>query len=272
MNDVMTVRSVRSSGLNPRRITELPTTTDSLVYGPPKLGKTTFAASAQEVPEMGNYLHVAIERGEETLRDVYPDTDALFLDEDDNGHWLETAEQRWDRMNYIYSELKASGHGYGTVALDTLDELQSINLEFNRVDSPAVQAGNQDIEVASPREYGKSLIQMKRIIRQFQNLPMNVIWICHAKDDINERTKRREKKPMLVGQFQDLVGGMVNNLFYLTIEPATKTTEATRVLVTAADGEIQAGTRSRVLNDMGFIDDPTFSKVWYPLTGTQPSA
>jgi hypothetical protein len=245
---------------------------DMLVYGPTKLGKTTFSLTSQDVPEMGKYLHVAIERGEETIRDTYPDTDVVFTNEDDNGWTLETDEQKWDRFCQIYEELRRPGHGYGTVGLDTLDELQAINLGYNRETADAVLDKKQDPDIASPREYGKSLLQMKRVIRAYQDLPMNVIWICHSKDDINERTKRREKKPALVGQLQDSVGGMVNNLVYLTMTQATRTEPAQRILITAADGEISAGTRSRVLNDMGEISDPTMAKFWYPLMGTAPAS
>lgn len=265
-NDVMTVRSVRAGGLNPVRLSELPATTDMLVYGPPKLGKTTFALTAQDVPEMGNYLHVAIEKkGDETIRYTYPDTNVLYTSVDDNGRPLETDLAKWERFEYIYEELRAGGHGFDTVALDTLDELQAINISAIMEETPSVQEGKQDKDIPSKREYGKSRTQMKRVIRMFQDLPMNVIWIAHAKTDQDERTKRYSKKPALVGQFQDEVGGMVSNLLYFSMYGATKEAPATRVLITASDGEIQAGTRSRVLNDMGQIEDPTMAKFWYPL-------
>ncbi len=270
MTQVMTKRTVGKLGsLRPTRLGDRPATTDMLVYGFPKLGKTTFALSAQDVPEMGTYLHVAIEKkGDETIRDTYPDTDVIYTSVDDNGRPLETDTAKWDRFNAIYQELRTPGHGYQTVALDTLDELQAINFGFLSETSEAVAEGKQDKDVAAPRDYGKSLIQMKRVIRMFQDLPMNVIWVCHAKDDIDEKTKKRSKKPMLVGQFQDIVGGMVSNLLYFSMDTATRE----RVLITASDGAIQAGTRSRVLNDMGEIADPTMSKFWYPLMGTEPAA
>lgn len=264
----MTVKSVRAGGLNAQKVSEIPETADFMVYGPPKLGKTTFCLTSQDVPEMGKYLHVGVERGEETIRDTYPDTDAVFLD-NDGDHWLERPTDQWDRFDYIYQELRAGGHGYGTVCVDTMDALQTINMAAIMENTDSVIGGTQDPDIPSKREYGKSRTQMKRYIRMFQNLPMNVIWVCHSTVEQNERTKRYERKPMLVGKLQDEVGGMVNNLLYLTMAPATKTEPAQRILVTAADGEIQAGTRSRVLNDMGEIVDPTMSKVWYPLTGTK---
>lgn len=262
----MTVKSQRAGGLNPHKVTELPTTIDCLIYGPPKLGKTLLALTSQDVPEMGKYLHVAIEPGEETIRDTYPDTDVLRLDVDDDGRYMDGYVDQWNRFDYIYQELRAGGHGYGTVCLDTMDALQTINMGSIMATTDAVLAGNQDPDIPSKREYGKCRTEMKRYIRMFQNLPMNVLWICHSTTEQNERTKRWEKKPMLVGKLQDEVGGMVNNLMYFSMEPATKTDPAQRVLITGADGEIQAGTRSRVLNDMGEIIEPTMSKVWGPLT------
>lgn len=262
----MTVRSVRAGGLNPQKVSEIPATADFLVYGPPKLGKTTFALTAQDVPEMGKYLHIGVERGEETIRDTYPDTDAVFLDHDKETLFERPTEQ-WDRFEYFYDELRADGHGYGTVCIDTMDALQTINMAAIMENTDSVIGGTQDPDIPSKREYGKSRTQMKRYIRMFQNLPMNVIWVCHSTTEQNERTKRYEKKPMLVGKLQDEVGGMVNNLLYLSMIPATKDKDPQRILITSADGEIQAGTRSRVLNDLGEILDPTMSKVWYPLTG-----
>lgn len=268
MTEVLTVKSVRGlGGLRPTRVSDRVAKIDTLIYGPPKLGKTTLALTSQDVPDMMPYLHIAIERGEETIRDTYPDTPVLFLTEDDDGNILETAEQKWDRFCSIYEELRRPGHGYRTVCLDTLDELQTINIGFIMENAEAVLSGKQDADVPSMREYGKSRTQMKRMIRAFQDLDMNVIWLCHSKNDQDEKTKRWSKKPALVGQLQDEVGGMVNNLLYLTMYPATKTEPVERVLITASDGEIQAGTRSRVLNDIGEITDPTMSKVWYPLVG-----
>lgn len=271
--EILTVKSTRGlGGIRPTRVSARSAKTDSLVYGPPKLGKTTFALSSQDIPAMMPYLHVAIERGEETIRDTYPDTPVLFLGEDDDGNVLETAGQKWLRFNMIYEELRRPGHGYRTVCLDTMDELQTVNIGSIMENTPAVLEGKQDPDVPSLREYGKSRTQMKRVIRAFQDLDMNVIWICHSKNDQDEKTKRWSKKPALVGQLQDEVGGMVNNLLYLTMYPATKTEPAQRVLITASDGEIQAGTRSRVLNDMGEILDPTMSQVWYPLVGAEVPA
>jgi hypothetical protein len=268
----MTVRSVRSTGLHTKKISEIPAKIDCLVYGPPKLGKTTFALTAQDVPEMGKYLHIAAERGEETIRDTYPDTEVMFLDTDDDERWLERYVDQWDRFDYIYQELRAGGHGFGTVCIDTMDVLQTINIGAIMETADSVIAGTQDRDIPSKREYGKSRTEMKRYIRQFQNLPMNVIWVCHSTTEQNERTKRWERKPMLVGKLQDEVGGMVNNLLYFSMTPAIGDGVAQRVLVTAADGEIQAGTRSRVLNDMGEILDPVMSKVWYPLTAGPQAA
>lgn len=267
----MTVRSVRAGGLVTTRVSQQVPKMDMLVYGPPKLGKTTFALSSQDVPEMGRYLHVAIERGEETIRDTYPDTEVIYLDEDDNGRPLGSGVDQWNRFNYIYNELSVPGHGFQTICNDTLDQLQVVNLACIMEEADAVIEGKQHKDIPSKREYGVSRTQMKRVIRAYQQLPMNVIWVCHAKTDENERTKRWEKKPALVGQFQDEVGGMVNNLVYLTMYPATKNEPAQRTLITASDGEIQAGTRSRVLNDLREIPDPTMAKFWYPLTGTAPA-
>jgi hypothetical protein len=267
LTEVMTTRSL--GNLKIRRVSQDVTTVDMLVYGPPKLGKTTFALTAQDVPEMGPYVHIAVEKGEETIRDTYPDTAVLRVREDDNGNILHSATARWNRFQDFYDELARPGHGFGTVCIDTLDVLQEVNIGAIMEDTDAVKEGKQDPDVPSMREYGRSRTQMKRVIRMFQDLPMNVIWICHSKDDQNERTKKWSKKPALVGQLQDEVGGMVNNLLYLTIEPGPRRgDDPVRLLVTSADGEISAGTRSRVVNDMGEIIDPTMAKLWYPLTGT----
>lgn len=266
MTGVMTVKSVRSTGLVTTRVADKVATVDMMIYGPPKLGKTTLALTSQDVPEMGKLLLVAAERGEETIRDTYPETELMYLDTDDEARWLERYIDQWNRFDYIYQELRAGGHGFGTVCIDTMDVLQTINLGAIMEDTQAVIDGRQDRDIASEREYGKCRTQMKRYIRMFQNLPMNVIWICHSDTVVNKRTKLIEKKPMLVGKLQNEVGGMVNNLMYFSMLPPDGDQPAQRILITASDGEIQAGTRSRVLNDMGEIIEPTMSKVWTPLT------
>jgi hypothetical protein len=260
-----------AGAFRPVKVGARPTTIDVLIYGPPKLGKTTLALTSQDVPEMGRYLHIAVEPGAETIRDTYPDTDILYLAIDEDGHRV-PRDKQWERFQDIVLWLMVPGHGYGTVAIDTVDELQTLNITHILATSEAVLSGKQDPNVPSPRDYGVSLREMSTVIRLLQDLLMNTIFIAHSKSTQDERTKRWHKKPALVGQLQDAIGGMVNNLVYLTMYPATTNSPPQRVLITAADGEIQAGTRSRLVNGMAEILDPTMAKLWYPLTGVEPAA
>src|SRR5688500_18205870 len=83
-----------------------------LLYGEAGVGKTWLAGSASRVPSMRNVLYIDAEAGKATLRE-HPDVEIV-------------PAKTWQSYIDIYHALKAGGHSYRTVVLDSLTEILEI--------------------------------------------------------------------------------------------------------------------------------------------------
>lgn len=144
----------------------------ALIYGDAGTGKTTFAASAQDHPDMGDVLFINIEGG--------------LLSVASRGDLLAEDAITTQKVEEILYALKARAEGYEsvrTVVVDSATELQTINLEeVVRAEFERGKNKNRiNIDDIWQEDYGQSTTQLKRLFRGFKDLPINVIFTCLAK-------------------------------------------------------------------------------------------
>lgn len=257
--EVLTPRYL--GGLTVYKVKEAPVFTNMLIYGPWGAGKTLLAATAYDLPEMRNVLHVNVEGGKSTLLETYPDIDIVDVSE-------------WAQLSELYGALRTPGHGYQTCIIDTLDEVQKISMstvmrEMMRMETAKNPDTERTLDNPGLREFGRNLEQMRRFIRMFRDLPMNVIFTAHSFIDEDERTKKRERKPNFMGKMKDEAPSYVDAVFYLGVSPS-KDGVGERVLLTDSNGEILAKSRSRKLSDLKLVKNPTMADLYYELTNTVP--
>lgn len=178
-----------------------------LVYGRSSIGKTTLAGSADAVPEMRNVLFVDAEAGTLSLDKTGYGVDVVNI-----GHWNE--------LDDIYHALLAGSHNYQTVVLDSLTELQDLNMraimEAMKNDPDNYE---RDPDVPGMYEWNKSGKQIKKMIRLFRNLPMNVIFTALVKEDKDPKTGIVMKLPDLPGKLAMQVAALFDVVLYYTIIP-----------------------------------------------------
>jgi len=138
-----------------------------LVFGPAKSGKTTLAATAPKV------LFIDTEGGTMSIRGTGADV-------------LRVTD--WASMDTIVKELMLGGHGYESVALDSVTMLQELAGE---------KAGLLD-KILDPRgeprqAYGAIGAMIRHKILQLNMLPMNVIFTAQLRE--------REAVDMEAGQY-----------------------------------------------------------------------
>lgn len=159
-----------------------------LIYGEAGVGKTWLAGSASRVPSMRNVLYLDAEAGKATLRE-HPNVEIL------------PAKQWQDYIN-IYNSLKAGGHGYRTVVLDSLSEINEIAkdrvMQEMKLDP---ENESRDEDIPSIREWGKLQVRLTRLIRLYRDLPMHVIFIAHA-ERVQLKTGKHKWMPLLNGKLQ----------------------------------------------------------------------
>jgi phage nucleotide-binding protein len=172
-----------------------------LIYGEAGVGKTWLAGSASRVPEMRNVLYVDAEAGKTTLRE-HPDVEIA-------------PAKKWDDYVRIYQALKAGGHSYRTVVLDSLSEILEQCKDQVMVEMKLdPDNSDRDEDIPSIREWGKLQVRLLRLIRLYRDLPMNVIFIAHA-DRVQQKNGKYKWMPLLNGKLQLKVPQIPDIVFFM---------------------------------------------------------
>ncbi len=219
-------------GLQIHKVEDQSPNLNLLIYGAPGAGKTVLAGSAFEVPEMSPVLFLDMEGGTFSLRAKYSDIDVVRI---------ETIND----MNKLYAELKQMRHGYKTIVIDSLSELQKFALR-EIMKQVVKQDSDRDPDVPSIREWGKLLNQMRNIITFFRDLPVNTIFTCLGNSVKDEKTGVTSTKPSLSGQLGGEAPGFIDIVAYLYVKSMKVAGENVqqRLLLTGSTGNTVAKDRS----------------------------
>jgi len=177
-----------------RRASELPQNQNFLLYGDSGVGKTRLAASAPNVliADVNDKGHDSVRRDYDPM--FYPCT-----------HWSEIIDLYW--------YLQEGEHGFDSVAIDTVSNLQNICMDFVMGDEASRDA-SRDPDMPSRQAWGKVGKLMRTQIINFRNLPMNVIFVAQLRakavgddmDDEGEMLYGPEVSPSIEKTLKAAVG------------------------------------------------------------------
>jgi phage nucleotide-binding protein len=220
-----------------------------LIYGDPGVGKTVLAGSADEVPELRKVLLVDVEGGDMSLESRYPNVDLVRVTD-------------FAALQDIYNFLNLSrGHGYNTVVLDTLTEMQKLSMD--RIMS-RVKQEDPDIEMPRQRDWGINIDQIRTMVRAFRDLPIHTVFTCHSKEDQDQRTGIRFIKPSLSGKLANEVSGFMDIVVYLYVKE-DENGKPVRVLMSHSSEQHVAKDRSDTLPQ--YLQSPTMAKIYHTIVG-----
>lgn len=169
-----------------------------LVFGPPGHGKTTFLGTAQYDERTSPILILDFEGGSESL--VGLDVDIVRVTD-------------WQTYNEAFDFLVNDKHGYKSVGIDSISETHIFTLlNILRQEGPT----RKDPDLLQQGDYGKALVLMRRLLREFRDLPMHVFFTSLAKEEMDSR-EGMVKKPALAGALADEVPGMMGVVAYLAL-------------------------------------------------------
>lgn len=210
-----------------------------LIYGKPKVGKTTLAC---QFPQP---LLIDIEGGTAFMRVAQFPLKALAAD----------GKKPLELLRDLYKALKDSPGSYRTVIFDTADEL------FKIIAAPHKQNG-----VIPLKAYQIIYEQFTGIIESYKALGIDVVLTAHEKQITDEDGGGIIQTTVaLPGQLADNTGGRVDEIIYLTVKsvPVEGTEELRQSRYAICQptahkslGIINAGDRSGVLPP--YIIDPTY--------------
>jgi len=143
------------------------------IYGEPGVGKTYLFGTAQDYEATSPMLLIDIEGGTTTLRkrkdlEIVP---------------VRSMKKLVEIQNTLYRENELS---YRCVALDNMSELQSLDMQVIMQEAYGRNPDKVDIDVPSPREWGKSREHLRAITRSFRDLPCHVLFSAHVHEKIEE--------------------------------------------------------------------------------------
>ena len=236
------------AGLKVSKIEERDPYLNILVYGNPGAGKTVLAGSADQVPEMRPVLFLDVEAGTESLRNTYPNVETVRV-------------SNWMDVQNVYNELHAGGHGFNTVVLDSLTEIQKFSM-YSIMGDLVKRKSDADPDVPGMREWGKNIEQIRRFVRGFRDLPMNTIFTALMKSDRDSKTGMVQMKPYLSGKLADEVAGFLDVVVYYYVKQIGAGDEATfrRLLLTQATEQQVAKDRTGKLPMV--VEDPTMASLY----------
>lgn len=165
-----------------------------LVYGMPGHRKTLLGSTAKDV------LFCSIEAGLMTIADREIDFKEIQEPVD---------------LQETFAFLRSGEHNYRWVVVDTLDELQKVFI--------ADRLKRERREVMALQDWGYVGEQMQKALRAYRNLPMNVVFLCHAKTEQDQESGLLITKPLLQGAIGDQIAGFMDLSAFITADVAKMT-------------------------------------------------
>jgi phage nucleotide-binding protein len=241
------------AGLPIEKVSQKDPFVNMLIYGESGAGKTRLAGSTDDVPAMRKVLFIDIEGGTLTLKNSYPDVDTVRV-------------KSWVQMQEVYNQLFDDLHGYTTIVIDSLTELQKMSMD-NVMRKLIEEYEDRDADVPSIREWNINIEQTRKFVRAFRDLPVNTVFTALVQTDKNPRTGGIKRKPSLSGKVKDEVAGFLDIVVYLYTKEIDQ--ENVRVLLCGQTEDTVAKDRSNCLPLT--IQNPTMNDIWTYLHKEQSS-
>lgn len=170
----------------------------ALIFGPPGQGKTTLLGSAQLDERTNPMLLLDFEGGVQSL--VGLEIDVVRI-------------TGWPTYNEVYNELVKGKTPYKSIGIDSISETNIFALlQILRDEGPQ----RKDKDLLEQRDYGKSNVQIRRLVRDFRDLPVHVFFTSLSKEVIDPR-EGTIKTPSLSGQMAEEVPGLMGLVGYLAL-------------------------------------------------------
>lgn len=227
--------------------------TKSLLFGPTGVGKTTLLGTAQEDPRTAPMVILDFEGGTNSL--VGLDIDVIQIRD-----WNDYDEA------YDFLESDSTDNLYNSVSIDSLSETHMFSV-LNILDDQAEKRieKNQSPDLANEGDYGIALVQMRRLIRRFRDLPLHVFFTALDQDG-TEPGIGIIKKPALFGKLANEAPGLMDLVAYYTwlrVNPANAAEKEVRTLCLKNYSKYRAKVRTtwKASNVPDEIRNPTMTKL-----------
>lgn len=238
---------------------DVPSKLNTLIYGPPGVGKTVLAGTASLYTLTSPVLYIDVEGGSMSMRDFYNKSNIRIV-----------RPTVFDRdMERYYTHLSSAKNKFKTVVIDSGTEVQKLSMSCimqKLFESRPDKIGSSP----SLQEWGKNSDAMRKFVRFYRDLPINVIILCLQQDVKDEMTGQVTVKPSFSGKLPDEICGMMDIVGKMstTLRTNGDKQEVSRCILFQPQGSFLAKDRSNRLPSV--MHDPTIEKI-YELAITPPT-
>ncbi len=250
-----------------------------LVYGAPGVGKTTLGATAADVKEMSDVILINAESGDQALDgDLIKHADDIFqakvttfkqlsrVNEFLKAHCKAREEEDDDALRkmeasltgVLEKDIKRPAY-INTCIIDSLTEVEAYC--FNQLLGITSNTRiDEETDTAEFKEYKQNNGMILRLVRNFRDLPMHVIFICAEQYDKDE-TNKFKYSPDMTGKLVKKIQGFMDMVGYLKLVKSETSGEVRRLFVAPSpNGKYDAKHRYQAFKGK-FIDEPTLGKI-----------
>lgn len=224
-----------------------------LVYGEPGAGKTYLAATAQDSDDTKPILFLDSEGGTVTIR-RRKDVDVKSI---------RTMADIESIHNSLYADFDTGDGYYKTIIIDSLTELQGLDLRTVSEEEYRRNPDRVDKDVPTQRGWGKSRSRMSKIIRAFRDLPCHTICTALLHSEFDENTGITTVFPAFPGKLRAEVPGYFDVVGYLRAEEGkneAKEVIVNRYLQVSKTRRVVAKDRTSSLGDV--VENPSIPLMW----------
>lgn len=247
-----------------------------LIYGNYGTGKTHLAGTASEVTQLQDVLLINAEAGDLTLENFENIDEVTVQDfktlarvfEFLKAHCVARDAQDDEKLAELQERVFGQGPSkdvplrkYNTVILDSLSEIEqySFNQLLGVLDTTKL---DEEVMSAEFKEYKQNHGMILRLVRNFRNLPMHVIFTC-AETYTQDETKKMRFTLDLTGKLSKKVQGFMDMVGYLVVGQAQdENSEAPRRLYVSPSGTGRYDAKHRYAGfRKPYFDNPTIGLI-----------
>jgi hypothetical protein len=208
-----------------------------LIYGPSKIGKSTFCANAPDV------LFLATEPGLNALEA------------------FQVPITSWGKFLDVCAAVEAGDHPFQVIVIDTVDNLHKLAAEHVR----KTLGITHEADASYGKGFGLVNDELHRVLTKLAFLPYGLILVSHAEErEVTTRTgKITRVVPSLPDKARRIVLALVGAILFVELDESRSADgqpQQRRVIRTTPHPRYEAGDRTGLLPPTLDLDFPTFHK------------
>lgn len=210
-----------------------------LIYGPSGIGKTSLFYDAKDT------LVLDVEHGTEVL-----EKDNYFGKKDYPSQVEILQLKSWEDLQGVFAALQSGELHFTNIVLDSITDIRELCKDHVLETQDRKRISD---DVASQQDYLVMSERMRKMLRNFRALPMNVFIVAREYSGKDEETGTERIKPAIGGKLEDDVPGMMNITVYMTLNK-----EGERVACFNLAGKYYAKDRTNRFPKV--LENPTWSE------------